>query len=135
VTSAVLSKQGRDLGGLTLVGYRLDASGTVLLCGEQEYLVGDLDADEQEWEWHVVLENLQTVECEYFDGKKWLHEWNSHETRALPLAARISVVLESEGGRSVAFVSAARIACQRHQIDEAAVQMTAAQGFLAEKKG
>ena len=62
VTSAVLSKQGRDLGRLTLVGYRLDKSGTVLLCGEQKSLLED--PDEQKWEWHVVFENLRTIKIE-----------------------------------------------------------------------
>jgi prepilin-type N-terminal cleavage/methylation domain-containing protein len=112
VTSTVTLRQNRSYGGLVIVSYRLDESGTVLLRSERRYLADGFEAGDDDYEWFVVFENVSTLEFEYFNGDKWLQQWDSNQMKGLPQAVRVTLVFQPEGRSPVSFVSTAPIVCR-----------------------
>ena len=121
VTSIVSSKKDYSIGGLARVSYRLDKSGTVLLRSERTY-VGGFENNYKNETWRPVVSNVETMAFEYYDGEKWLEEWDSNNRSGLPLAVRTSLVLETEEAGSLSFMSCAHIACHGYQIPVGTVQ-------------
>jgi len=111
VTSAATSRRDRDIRGLAIVEYRLDESANTLLQRKRRYI--DRFEDDNNYDWLVVSENVQTITVEYFDGKKWLEEWESNDMKGLlPRAVRISVILQDDDVRPMSFVSTAHLVCR-----------------------
>jgi len=111
VTSSVISRQNHTIGGLAIVCYRLDESGTTLLRSERRY-VDRFENDYNDCNWLPVFKNVKTIMFEYFEGKKWQQEWNSNDMRDLPQAVRISLILETEDTGPLSFISTAHIVCR-----------------------
>ncbi len=124
VTSAVASKREDSLGGLAIVEYMLDSSTNTLSRSKRRY-IGGFEADKDNYNWIVVLENIQAITLEYFDGKDWLKEWNSNDMEGLlPKAVRLSLVMQSEDFRPLSFVSTFQIVCREKQSGGVTVQKT-----------
>jgi len=115
VTSAVTSKREQTIGGLAIVEYMLDDSTDTLSRSKRRYIDG-FEADKDDYNWRVVLENVQDIVVEYFDGKKWLKEWNSNDmNKSLPKAVGMSVVMQSEDIGPLSFSSTVQIICREYQ--------------------
>ena len=128
VTSAATSRRNHSLGGLAIVEYMLDKSTNTLLRSKRRY-VGNSEDDNDNYNWLVVLENIQAIMVEYFDGKKWLEEWDSNDMKGFsPQAVRISLDLQTANGGSLLFTSTAQIACRGQQTGRITVQKTGVRG-------
>jgi len=124
VTSAVASKREQSLGGLAIVEYMLDSSTNTLSRSKRRY-IGGFEVDKDNYNWLVVLENVQAISVEYFDGEEWLKEWNSNDTEGLlPQAVGISLVMQSEDVGPLSFASTVKIVCKANKSSGAAVQTT-----------
>ncbi len=124
VTSAVASKREHSLGGLAIVEYMLDSSTNTLSRSKRRY-IGGFEVDKDNYNWLAVLENVQAVTVEYFDGDEWLREWNSNDTEGLlPQAVGISLVMQSEDVGPLSFVSTVKIVCRANQSGGVTVQKT-----------
>jgi hypothetical protein len=116
VTSAVTSRREHALGGLAIVEYMLDDSTSTLSRSKRKYING-FEADRDDYDWRIILENVQDITVEYFDGKKWLKEWKSNDMKkSLPKAVRVSLVMQSEEAGPFSFFSVSQIECRKHQI-------------------
>ena len=125
VTSAVTSKQDNSLGGLAIVEYMFDESTNTLSRRKRRYVDGFED-DNDNYDWFVVLENVQEITVEYFDGKEWLKEWDSNDMKGLlPKAVGISLVLQTEDIGPLSFISTVRIVCREAQSGTVTIQKTA----------
>lgn len=130
VTSAVTSKRDRNLGGLAVVEYMLDDSTNTLSRSKRRY-IDEFKADRDDYNWFVVLENVEAITIEYFDGKKWLKEWNSNDMKkSLPKAVGISVVMQSEDIGPLSFSSTVQIVCREYQSASAVKTTTESSGIL-----
>ena len=127
VTSAVISRQPYNIGGLATVSYRLDRSGTALLRSERRY-VDRFENDDSDYNWLVVFANVKSIMLDYFDGDKWEQQWDSDESMGLPNAVRISLVLDTEDTGPLSFISAAHITCRVCQTPALTIQETTARG-------
>ena len=128
VTSAVDSKREHSFGGLAIVEYTLDESTNTLSRSKRRY-VGGFEDDKDNYNWLVVLENVQEITVEYFDGKKWLEEWDSKDTKGLlPQAVGISLVLQTEDVGPLPFISTVQIVCRRSQTGGVTIQKTTVNG-------
>ena len=128
VTSVVASKREHSLGGLAIVEYMLDESTNTLSRSKRRY-VGGFEDDKENYNWLVVLENVQEITVEYFDGKKWLEEWDSNDMkRLLPQAVGISLVLQTEEVGPLSFISTVQIICRGSQTGGVTIQETAVSG-------
>ena len=124
VTSAVASKREQCLGGLVIVEYMLDSSRSTLSRSKRRY-IGGFEVDKDDYNWLVVLENVQAISIEYFDGDEWLDEWNSNDTEGLlPQAVRISLVMQSEDVGPLSFASTVKIVCKANKLGGVTVQKT-----------
>ena len=110
VTSKNALWRDSGAGYLAVVSYKPDASQRMLLTREQVYNPNCEDNDDN---WRVILEDLSSIEFEYFDGADWQAEWDSGIKGGPPKAARIKLVLRSEHGGCVSFMSVAPILCSR----------------------
>ncbi len=129
VTSAVTSRRDRNLGGLAVVEYMLDDSTNTLSRSKRRY-IGGFKADRDDYNWFVVLENVEAITIEYFDGKKWLKEWNSNDMKkSLPKAVGISVVMQSEDIGPLSFSSTVQIICREYQSANAVKTTTESSGI------
>ena len=120
VTSTFTSRPNQSIGGFAILSYRLDESGTILLRNVHRY-IERLEHDD-DYQWLPVLTNVKTIKLAYFDGEKWQEEWKQKDTRKLPQAVRISLVLETDETGPLSFTSSAYIMCCGHQISEVAAQ-------------
>ncbi len=124
VTSAVASKREHSLGGLAIVEYMLDSSTNTLSRSKRRY-IGGFEVDKDNYNWLVVLENVQAISVEYFDGDEWLKEWHSSDMEGLlPQAVGISLVMQSEDVGPLSFVSTVKIACRANKFGGVTVQKT-----------
>ncbi|MCP4611397.1 MAG: hypothetical protein GY845_22015 [Planctomycetes bacterium] len=122
VTSAVTSKREQSLGGLAIVEYMLDNSTNTLSRSKRRY-VGGFEVDKDDYNWLVVLENVQAISIEYSDGEEWLKEWNSNDTEGLlPQAVGISLVMQSEDVGPLSFASTVKIVCKANKSGGVTVQ-------------
>ena len=130
VTSAVASKREHSLGGLAIVEYIFDSSMNTLSRCKRRY-IGGFEVDKDNYDWVVILENVQTITVEYFDGNDWFKEWNSNDMEGLlPKAVRISLVMQSEDFGPLTFVSTVQIICRAKQSGGVTVQKTAKSGQI-----
>ncbi|MDT8302657.1 MAG: GspJ family type II secretion system protein [Sedimentisphaerales bacterium] len=124
VTSAVASKREQSFGGLAIVEYMWDSSANTLSRSKRRY-VGGFEVDKDNYNWVVVLENVQMMSVEYFDGEEWLKEWNSNDTEGLlPQAAGISLIMQSEDVGPLSFASTVKIVCKANKSGGVTVQKT-----------
>ena len=130
MTSAVTSKREKSIGGLAIVEYMLNDSTNTILQNKRRYIDG-FEADEDDSSWLVVLENVQDISVEYFDGTRWLREWNSNDKeKSLPKAVGISVVMQSEDAGSLMFSSTVQIVCREYQSAGVTKATTESDGIL-----
>lgn len=122
VTSAVASKREQSLGGLAIVEYMLDSSTNTLSRSKRRY-IGGFEVDKDNYNWLVVLKNVQAISVEYFDGDEWLDEWNSNDMEGLlPQAVGVSLVMQSEDVGPLSFVSTVKIVCRANEFGGVTVQ-------------
>jgi hypothetical protein len=115
VTSAVASKREQAIGGLAIVEYMLDSSTNTLSRSERRYIDG-FEANKNDYNWIVILENIRAIKVEYFDSKEWLKEWNSNDMKkSLPKAVRVLLVIQSEDVEPLSFLCTAKITCREYQ--------------------
>jgi type II secretory pathway component PulJ len=124
VTSAVTSKREQSFGGLAIVEYMLDSSTNTLSRSKRRY-IGGFEVDKDDYNWLVVLQNVQAISVEYFDGEEWLDEWDSNDAEGLlPQAVGISLVMQSEDVGPLSFVSTVKIVCKANKLGGVTVQKT-----------
>jgi type II secretory pathway component PulJ len=128
VTSAVASKREHSLGGLAVIEYMFDSSTNTLSRCKRRY-IGGFKVDRDKKNWIVIIENVQVITVEYFDGKDWLKEWNSDDMKGLlPKAVGISLVMQSEEVGPLSFASTVQIVCKANQSAGVTVRKTTESG-------
>ncbi len=95
VTSRVVgTARGEVAGGLAEVGYRVSRERGVLLRREQvmpddEFTSGGTSV--------VMAENVTGLQCEYFDGKEWVEEWDGESRKDLPHGVKVTLTVQQSG--------------------------------------
>ena len=120
-TSSFTSSPYENLGGLAIVSYKLDKSGTVLLRSVRKYIERN-EKENTDYQWFPVLSDVKKITCEYLDDEKWQNDWKSKESKVLPNAVRISLTLYNGETGPVTFESCADIMCGKFQNSEPGVQ-------------
>ena len=117
-----------------MVEYRLDESSRTLLRSKRRHIDG-FENDEDNHDWLVVLEKIQAITLEYFDGKRWRKKWESSDIKGLlPRAVRISFSLQDDDVRTTSFASTANIACRGNRSGQAMTQKATADGGLLSRE-
>jgi type II secretion system protein J len=110
VTSSLTSPVNKKMGGLAIISYKLDSSGTVLLQNVRKY-TGITKDDDKNDKWSAALSSVKAISCEYLRDGKWQKDWRFSEEGILPQAVKVSLVLENDEAGPVSFESCASIMC------------------------
>lgn len=113
VTTHPVSWQGDSKSGLFDVTYKFDRM-RGQLSFSQERFIGTSEDLVQARNWQPILTNVESIELTFFDGQRWLHEWDYKEKRRLPCAVRIGIACVSDGCQR-AYCTAAHIFCQTNK--------------------
>lgn len=79
--------------GLFEVTYRLERDNRLYF--KQKRFTGD-NKDGGEFGWQAVLENIESINLEFYEDGVWLKEWSFNEKQKLPKAVKIEIVVENE---------------------------------------
>ena len=100
--------------GLVDIAYKYDKNlGTLYL--SQRSFVGIPQEQLEDRNWRPLLENVESVELDFFDGRQWLPEWDFERKKKLPLAVKIGITCEDENYRQCRYGTIAYVDCSSGQ--------------------
>jgi len=111
VTTARGLDELRD--GLFDVVYKFDKSTHTLLVSQRRFVETPTDLVENR-DFFPVIEGVESIELEFFDGSEWLDQWDFTQKKKSPRAVRISIVCEDENGRQCSYGTVAYVHCLRN---------------------
>ena len=103
--------------GLFDVVYKFDKSTHTLLVSQRRFVETPTDLVENR-DFFPVIEGVESIELEFFDGSEWLDQWDFTQKKKSPRAVRISIVCEDENGRKCSYGTAAYVHCLRNLNNE-----------------
>ncbi len=109
---------------LSRIAYRYDKPAGVLSISCEPH-VPRLRQSEEQSAWRPIMNGVKSIDLEFHNGRQWQYEWDTGETRRLPQAVRIAVVVTDENGRVYCYETTVPVACrtavqERLQITSAA---------------
>ena len=100
--------------GLFDVAYKYDKNiGTLYL--SQRRFVGTSENNIEDRNWRPILENVEAVGLSFFDGQRWLPQWDFEQKKKLPFAVKISITCKDENSRQYNYSTIAYLDCSKHQ--------------------
>ena len=112
VTTARVCSNGDLKEGLIEVVYVLDRTTKTLMVSAKRFVETSGPLLEEP-DFSVVMEGVEYVELAFFDGTEWRAEWDYSQTKRLPAAVRIRIVVEDENGRRSEYATVAQTNCLR----------------------
>jgi len=110
VTTRGIPLQQQAADGLFDVTYKFDRTNRTLFLSQERFISTKQSLDSQKY-WLPLLNNVESVELEFFDGKQWLRTWDFDDAATPPLAAKIQITCEDENHRKSSCSTAAYVAC------------------------
>lgn len=113
VTTQMLFCEDGYASGLVDIAYKFDKnSGTLSL--SQRRFVGTPEKYLEDRNWRPLLENVESVELEFFDGRQWLQEWDFELKKKIPAAVKIGITSKDENDRKCHYGTIAYVGCSDH---------------------
>jgi prepilin-type N-terminal cleavage/methylation domain-containing protein len=117
VTTHMLFCDDGYANGLVDVAYKFDTnSGTLSL--SQRRFVGTPEKYLENRTWRPLLENVISVEFDFFDGRQWLKEWDFELKKKIPAAVKISITCEDKNARKCHYGTIAYVGCSGNSTRE-----------------
>lgn len=114
VTTNAMFKDRGPSDGLFEVTYRLDKSAGLLSINQQRF-VGRPISVGGKGHWQPIIGNVEFLELKFFDGKRWLRQWNFEDNGELPCAVKIDLALGDGNCRVYRYGTVANIYGQNNQ--------------------
>ena len=114
VTTNAIFKDGGVSDGLFEVTYQFDQSKGLLSISQQRF-TGTSKNISSNSTWQPLAGNIESVQLQFFDGKRWLNKWDFRDQTALPRAVKINFIFQDENYRQCNYTAIAYICCQRNQ--------------------
>jgi prepilin-type N-terminal cleavage/methylation domain-containing protein len=110
VTTNRLFCEDGYVNGLIDVAYKFDKNfGTLYL--SQRRFAGTPENNIEDRNWRPLLVNVKSVELDFFNGLKWLREWDFEQEKKLPVAVKIGIACEDENSRQCHYGTIAYLNC------------------------
>ena len=110
VTTHMLFCEDGYASGLVDIAYKFDKnSGTLSL--SQRSFVGTTEKYLEDRNWRPLLENVESVELDFFDGRQWLQEWDFELKKKIPAAVKIGITSKDENDRQCHYGTIAYVGC------------------------
>lgn len=108
------SNYGFSAGGnesdMNIINYYLEREGDKdtykLMHSEETNILSISDNGREAYE---IGESLAGFNLRYFDGNDWIDSWNSDESKAIPMAVEIKIIMKDGGGREKTFIAITEI--------------------------
>ena len=112
VTTNRLFGEKEPADGLFEVTYKFDKRAGLLSLSQREFVGTAQKTGEKNW--RPIAEGVKSLELAYFDGKKWLRNWDFKDKKKLPCAVRIELSCEDENHRQYHYDTVAYVSCQKN---------------------
>jgi type II secretion system protein J len=96
--------------GLFDVVYKFDKSARTLLVSQRRFVETPMGLA-QNREFSPVIEGLEDIGLQFFNGDEWADQWDFTQGKKLPRAVRISIACEDQNGRKCAYSAVACVYC------------------------
>ncbi|MGD2095455.1 MAG: type II secretion system protein GspJ [Phycisphaerales bacterium] len=114
VTTNRLYCQETQKEGLFDIIYKFDKYNGILYLS-QKRLAGSSEELKDERNYRPILESIERLELEFFDGNQWLSEWRFEQKKELPSAVKISIICKDENNRQCHYSIVSYIGCSGNQ--------------------
>jgi hypothetical protein len=98
--------------GLFEVAYRFDRREDTLFLSQRRF-VGKMNKA-QKMDWEPIAEDIEYLDLEFFDGRKWQRRWDDEDEKKLPFAVRMEIGCRDENNRQYTYRTVAQISCCDH---------------------
>jgi len=78
------------------------------------------DAVPLQRDWRPLIENLDRIELAFFDGVRWLPEWDYDQAKTLPAAVSIAIHCRDRNDRPLTYTTVAHVQCRNKLINSKA---------------
>jgi general secretion pathway protein J len=117
VTTHMLFCEDGYASGLVDIAYKFDKnSGTLSL--SQRRFVGTPENYLEDRNWRPLLENVVSVEFDFFDGRQWLQEWDFELKKKIPASVKIGITSKDENDRKCHYGTIAYVGCSANSTQE-----------------
>jgi len=110
VTANAFSSNRNVTDGLFEVAYRFDHQRGRLWLSRQPFNP-TVEEKTKHKTWQLIAENIDQVKLTFFDGKRWLDQWDFKNEKKLPNAVKIEIRGRSGNHRSYRLATTAQICC------------------------
>jgi len=111
-TSGFVEGQG-SANGLLETAYRFDKRTGKLSLSQRRFI--DTARRPEAEDWRPIAKDIERVELEFFDGRKWLRRWDFMHNKSLPHAVRIEIGCEAEDDQRYDYSTIAYISCRNNR--------------------
>jgi len=112
VTTNRLFGEKEPADGLFEVTYKFDKRASLLSLSQREFVGTAQKTGEKNW--RPIAEGVKSLELTFFDGKKWLRNWDFKEKKILPCAVRIEISCEDENHQQYHYATVAYVSCREN---------------------
>jgi len=105
---------GKQENGLFDVAYKFDKSAGTLSISQTRFISADRNPAKRR-NWRLLAENIRAVELSFFDGQRWVTDWDFVQKRKLPCAVRIGITCVDENYRQYCYGTVANICCRNNR--------------------
>jgi hypothetical protein len=100
--------------GLFDITYKFDkSSGTLYL--SQSRFTGTSDEQAKDRNFRPILTGVQALDLDFFDGHRWLKEWDFRQEKDLPAAVKIAVTCTDKNYRQCRYGTIAYVNCSKRK--------------------
>lgn len=114
VTTHRLYCQETQKEGLFDVIYKFDKNNGILYLSQKRF-IGTSEEFTDKKNYRPILENIERLELEFFDGNQWLPEWRFEQKKELPYAVKINITCKDENNRQCHYSIVSYIGCSGNQ--------------------
>ncbi|MBN2314097.1 MAG: prepilin-type N-terminal cleavage/methylation domain-containing protein [Sedimentisphaerales bacterium] len=98
--------------GLFEVTYRLDRREDALFLNQRRFV--GITNKTQKMDWKLIAKDIEYLELEFFDGRKWQRRWDDEDEKKLPSAVRMEIGCRDEDNRQYTYRTVAQVSCCDH---------------------
>lgn len=114
VTTSDISVGNAAPEGLFETTYKFEKSIGTLFVNRQRFVNAPKSPAENR-NWRPLASNIESIELEFSDGRRWLHTWDYLQNKSLPNAVRININFEDENFRQYHYGTIAHVFCRKNQ--------------------
>ena len=66
-------------------------------------------------DWKPIVKDIEYLDLEFFDGRKWQRRWDDEDEKKLPSAVKMEIGCRDKDNRQYTYSTVAQISCRDHR--------------------